>query len=217
MRKDLKDVIVNAGRVGKRSTPRKLKNVNHLPEYEGMKKRWSEGGWDWSHGDRINPLVRMLYKNVGRSWNEVWSEICQTADRRTLRGIHLRQHVQNEVLGAGGAEDHYPEYCKFCIDDNGILQKNKLYRWHYGWKQYNHSKDDDKYEIDGHLFERFNGCWFECYYGKEKRSSTRWDYTKEEFVHYPYEVDVVVKKRQLSKKELKTLGLSNNEQIKKSA
>lgn len=41
-------------------------------------------GWDCKrHNDNTNPLQRFLCKNVGRLWNDVFSEICAIADHRS--------------------------------------------------------------------------------------------------------------------------------------
>lgn len=47
--------------------------------------------------DNDNPLRRYLQKQVGRPWDAVYSEICAVADRRSLSGYHLLQHVGFEV------------------------------------------------------------------------------------------------------------------------
>lgn len=47
--------------------------------------------------DYFAPLRRYLEKRVGQSWNEVWAEVCASNDVRSLRGWHLRLHVQFAV------------------------------------------------------------------------------------------------------------------------
>lgn len=50
-----------------------------------------------SFSDNDNPLRRYLYKQVGRPWDKVYSEICEVADSRSVSGYHLLQHVKVEV------------------------------------------------------------------------------------------------------------------------
>ncbi len=43
--------------------------------------------------DHLRPLERWLRSRIGQDWNALWSEACQVADRRSLTGWHLRQHL----------------------------------------------------------------------------------------------------------------------------
>src|SRR5271156_5760951 len=104
MRKDMKDVIVNTGRHGgghakayynraflRDADPEDL--PNRLPM-----SRHKQFGYDSKElGDRIAPLRAYLEKQVDRPWADVWHDICEHADARTIRGFHLRQHVWFEV------------------------------------------------------------------------------------------------------------------------
>lgn len=49
--------------------------------------------WQKRLTDHVQPLRRYLDKQVGRSWNEVWKDICAAADARSTLGWHLRLHV----------------------------------------------------------------------------------------------------------------------------
>lgn len=53
--------------------------------------------WQKSLTDHLRPLCRYLDKQVGRSWNEVWQDICESTDARSTLGWHLRFHVLMEV------------------------------------------------------------------------------------------------------------------------
>ena len=44
--------------------------------------------------DHLRPLERWLRSRIGQDWNALWSEACQVADRRSLPGWHLRQHLE---------------------------------------------------------------------------------------------------------------------------
>lgn len=43
--------------------------------------------------DHLRPLERWLRSRIGQDWDALWSEACQVADRRSLSGWHLRQHI----------------------------------------------------------------------------------------------------------------------------
>src|SRR5437764_249850 len=43
--------------------------------------------------DLLSPLRRYLHKQVGRPWNDVYSDLSQHLDRRSLTGIHIWGHV----------------------------------------------------------------------------------------------------------------------------
>ena len=47
--------------------------------------------------DLIGPLRRFLRKNVGRPWNLVYSEMREILDDRTVTGRHVFEHVEWEV------------------------------------------------------------------------------------------------------------------------
>jgi hypothetical protein len=56
--------------------------------------------------DVLGPLRKYLRRQVGRPWDKVWSELCANLDRRTVAGIHIFDHIRQEVvLHATVAED----------------------------------------------------------------------------------------------------------------
>ncbi len=50
-----------------------------------------------SFTDVLGPLRGYLRKQVGRPWNDVFSELSRTLDRRSITGLHIWDHVQWEV------------------------------------------------------------------------------------------------------------------------
>ncbi len=57
--------------------------------------------------DLLGPLRRYLRKQVGRPWNAVYSDLSAALDKRSLTGLHIWDHIRQEVeqrceLGAGG-------------------------------------------------------------------------------------------------------------------
>ncbi|NWH09419.1 MAG: hypothetical protein HXY22_12395 [Alphaproteobacteria bacterium] len=109
MRPDMHKVIVERPRKGgggqKKGRP--VRDMDHLPKQEGMRRRYHPFGDRKVFNDHLAPLHRFLQKSVGRKWDEVYSEICRDLDARNVVQDHLRLHVKQEVdvhlrLGANG-------------------------------------------------------------------------------------------------------------------
>jgi len=64
----------------------------------------------------IGPLQRFLHSNVGRPWDDVYSEMKQSLDSRKVTGRHIFEHVEWEVelhpvIGEDGKiYKSYPHY-----------------------------------------------------------------------------------------------------------
>lgn len=98
MRRDMFKVIVERPRVGaahhrKGRPPRELEDH---PRAQGMRRPHQRQGGK-SLNEHLAPLRRFLHKQVGRSWDKVYSEIC--AGLRAGHPIHdhVRQHVFDYV------------------------------------------------------------------------------------------------------------------------
>ena len=52
--------------------------------------------------DVLNPLRGALRANIGRPWNDVYSEFCKFLDRRSMAGIHIFGHLVGFSSGRGG-------------------------------------------------------------------------------------------------------------------
>jgi len=48
-------------------------------------------------GDKLGALRGNIHKNVGRPWNDVFSEFCKNLDRRSVSGHHIWTHLKYEV------------------------------------------------------------------------------------------------------------------------
>ncbi len=221
MRRDMKDVIIDTGRTGKdwdsisrtRMNGKSIDELDNLPQQEGIKRRLTDS-WNIQLADRIAPLVKFLRANVGRPWDKVFSEICEHADARSLRGKHLREHVEFEVdtwsERLAKNDKRWPRSSRFYVDAHGILREDTNRRYYQQKPNY----DPDVCVLGDRHFERINACWFEVWYVKEKRPFQRWDFIKRtNIVEYSL-VEVVSRKRQLGKKQLRDLGLSNDPNFK---
>jgi hypothetical protein len=103
MRADMAKVIVER--------PRKMGGSYHRPKgYQRQLKRYGEDGPPAREGikarwqgrtkylnEHLGPLRRYLDSQVGRPWNQVFSEICAHIDRNSAVQDHVRDHVEDYV------------------------------------------------------------------------------------------------------------------------
>lgn len=97
MRPDMHKVIVERPRRGggweqhRRTTERGRRgDFENAPSYQAMRPhRWFRKEFS----DNTRPLDGFLRKNVGRPWNDVFSEVCQIASLDSTIRRHLREHV----------------------------------------------------------------------------------------------------------------------------
>jgi hypothetical protein len=115
MRPDMAKILVERPRIGSRFKTRA----------KGYRKRWQRTSLDEAPmqesiyrlrgstrdlNEYLSPLVRFLHQQVGRPWNDVFSEICEhirldSAIQKHVRD-HLFQYVQTVVEMRGGVP-HY--------------------------------------------------------------------------------------------------------------
>lgn len=75
-----------------------------LPYRESMSKKWDD--WDGRTAYRGAPLRRFIESQIGRPWDNVWSEICQHNDHRNTNGRLVRESVDWSVMGVGFRRDY---------------------------------------------------------------------------------------------------------------
>lgn len=61
-----------------------------LPKFEGIRR--AHQSWKWSRY-LLGPLRRWLQSNVGRPWNDVYSEACQVIKPDSVIGAHVMTHL----------------------------------------------------------------------------------------------------------------------------
>ncbi len=96
MRKDMYKVIVERPRRGGRysSERRPLADPEDQTQHESLKFRHrSRKGLN----ENLNPLRRYLGRQVGRRWDEVYSELCANIDRRNTVQRHIHEHLEDFV------------------------------------------------------------------------------------------------------------------------
>lgn len=176
MRKDLKDIIIDTVRYidwyDTASYSRKTKHRHEDTEY------WNDDKQSMSRtakgfADRINPVKNFLRSQVGRPWNDIWSEVCQNADASPVpgfsRGYHLRLHVLQEVHNNGIAcEAPHSRYRRFYVDDYGILRYRPYRKYKY--------QNVIKYSItiNNTFYFMVNNIWFKA---NKENTKTNKDYS----------------------------------------
>ena len=104
MRPDMAKVIVERPRL-KRHAWNKPKGYRRRlrrfgedgpPCREGIKARWQGRTKDLN--EHLGPLRRYLDSQVGRPWDQVFSEICAHIDRSSAVQDHVRDHVEDYVI-----------------------------------------------------------------------------------------------------------------------
>ncbi|MBU6453750.1 MAG: hypothetical protein KGS72_18365 [Cyanobacteria bacterium REEB67] len=175
MRNDMMKVVVEPARNG--SAFRIAKGEKVRLQREGIDSVQQEGlGRRWEHDDRsamrdhLTALRRFLQKQVGRPWDEVYSEICSNAPKGSFLGHHLRELVSYEVssdvrvaadgvmYGARGWKvydgDLYacPETGILKLKGEGVQRKRNRYR----------QRGEHEYIAvdDNHRFVKVDGLWF---------------------------------------------------------
>ena len=186
----------------------RLRNIDLEADYDYPTRakscRWNRdlGPHDGkSLSDFLSPLYGFVQKSVGRYWDDVYSEICQNLDFRSVHGIHIKSHLDsyvelNTYLGEDGKVHTQPykpldhvggkaEVDGYYVHPiTGILCYKQKKSWNY-WKEKRAATPKDIYWI-GHdaAFVRIAGNWFQIWFKKsiapeaayyqEERGPYRW-------------------------------------------
>ncbi len=97
MREDMYKVIVERPRHGRylKSEYPCPRDLEESPNHEGLKKRHR---YRKSLNENLNPLERFLAKQINRPWDRVFSELCNSIDRRNTVQQHIHQHIDDFVV-----------------------------------------------------------------------------------------------------------------------
>ncbi len=100
MRDDMFKIIVERPRWRRGHTPSaKLKLFRDDRAAIGLKRHvYEELGYAKGLNENLAPLIRFLRGNIGRRWDEVYSEICAGLDTGSTVKMHVRQHLDDFVL-----------------------------------------------------------------------------------------------------------------------
>lgn len=198
MRADMFKVIVERPRRGVgyfRTLPNDYRAAKHFKlddELDVVDEFWGTQpmrnrkiGWERKElNENLNPLYRFLKKQVGRPWNEVYSEISENLDTGSTVKQHVRDHLKDFValktyvdadgdrwlLGRYGPSPvHYKE---LFVDEHGILRNSfegvdpsRKYRSEYAAKAAAERFARERIVDEWHRFEKINGFWFFVTFG----------------------------------------------------
>lgn len=136
MRNDMMDLIVLRARTGRsKSVNKGNRGSDWRRDPEDARTRENKRSRFGMRHDRrdvslyIAPLDRFLAKNVGRNWDEVYSEICSKADIRTKLGRNLREWVLRRV--AVDMDYPFADIYTYFVDESGILREGDSSRFRY--------------------------------------------------------------------------------------
>jgi hypothetical protein len=120
MRPDMKDIIIDGYRRGggyslQPFTRARLKAMSDEDVPTHISNKYVINSYP---NDRLAPLDKFLESNAGRLWNDVYSEIREHCDTRSIRGQHLWEHVVEGVLYPPPWRTRRGAY----VDEDGVLQ-----------------------------------------------------------------------------------------------
>jgi len=99
MREDMFKIIVERPRTGRRwagSSKLRIDKCVDRSRVSGRRLAMESGGVKHLN-ENLAPLKRYLHKQVGRPWNDVFSEICQHLDTGSTVKMHVREHLDDFV------------------------------------------------------------------------------------------------------------------------
>lgn len=193
MRRDMRHLLVDRGSTRTYEPKNRIKQrLEDDPEYQGIKylPHWQDRNPSKYFNDYLSPLRRYLKKQVGRFWDEVYSEIRAVVKPNSTTNIHVYQHLDREVEKhvkyidgePYSLENSYPIRSLYVCPDSGILKAAPR------WRRIPKSKPITRIKLDSdRYFEKIDEQWYLM--SVQKRQE---------------EVEKIVKK-QLNKKELKKL------------
>ena len=168
MRSDISKVLVTTPRFGSRmknGEVHALRRERITEDYDGPRR----SSMNPSHrkfaerkqlNEYLNPLERFLQKQVGRNWDEVYSEICQHNSRNSAVGAHIYQHLFDYVeVKATTVRPYVWTWSPYFVDVDGILRESPKSPRRPG-----RTVPDSWLETDDALLwyvRRDDGCWFE--------------------------------------------------------
>lgn len=249
MRKDMKHVIIDRPRTGgdggksvpPKGTKKRLQKtpLDELPVHESNSARRIYGYDCKQLNENLSPLRRWLNKQIGRNWDDVWSEICEGLSVHNATTAHVRDHA-----------DKYVE--KNCtINEDNVICDSKgiplgVSFWHRTWyvdprdntlqsigpkrrwRQEKRKKNWVEGKDDNHRYYLLNDVWYEIVLAPFPKNAPTY-YKVYDLViaaqrkgkkpycgSYCYECEnrygkpyYAKTKRQLNKKEIKKLDLWN--------
>ena len=207
-----------------------------LPRHEGIRRPYFNRKW---FGEHLGPLKRWLRSNVGRRWDDIYSEACRVIKPNDVVRLHIRTHMMQYVerntfmrcgevwylSGWGEApvssirsSTPWPRF--YVHPETGVLheaQQSKRKRRH--WPRSDSETGLAEKRINKNLMlMKIEGFWFACELRpySEAPEIPPLDCVVKMRVSEPHAYQMYgrsvycVRKQQLSRRELKKHGLTNS-------
>jgi hypothetical protein len=127
MRGDMFKVIVERPRRAPMGKPsgRRPRDLEDLPSKQSMRRH--QGYYGKELNEHLAPLRRYLGKQVGRPWNQVYSDICRNLRAGHPIHDHVRRHVFDYVdVDHPLAQNRFIRNKMYYVDRRtGLLRKSK--------------------------------------------------------------------------------------------
>ena len=173
--------------------------------------------------DYLSPLRRYLRSQVGKPWNEVYSQLCQKLDTSTMTGQHVLDHLWHYVERHAELIDGIP-YHRSC----GHYWRSCRLSQHYGDQFYVHpetgilcdakavvpksapkKEPQDVIPIDQyHQYHKIDEIWYVITFEPFPTSSTVFDVLERSLItpeRKGYRKLYAAKKQQCGKREIKLI------------
>lgn len=196
----------------------------------------------------LGPLHRWLRSQVGRPWNDVYSEACSVIKPNSVARMRLKTQLlefvqRHTFMRDGKVWCYFSDCCTawempvtkltgrrswfYVHPEKGSLCEAPLNRRRPLFRD----KEAKERALTWHwlnettLLRQFNGCWFECRMETIPEYCDRlpFDYAERKTLNWYRDAKSIygryvycAAKRQLSRQELRKLGLSNHSQIERS-
>ncbi len=246
MREDMFKVIVERPRLGSRhATKTKLRydKCEDRSRVTGRRLAY-ETGYTKSLNENLAPLKRYLHKQVGRRWNDVFSEICRQLDTGSTVKMHVREHLDDFVdryvrrnpdgelwtTGGWGEEIKLIDYwAELYVDpDDGIIKETRKLCKKRGVLFVNNRRKHKKraqlntqdfIQTAGHLqwYVKLQGMWYLIELSENPTCTHGWSLYGHSLhkelkagTWRQHKLWSVVRKHQLSRKQLKAHNLAND-------
>lgn len=210
---------------GLKSGMKAKRNGRNLGVTRAKASQGGQYGWDSKEfSDLLGPLRKYLRKQVGRPWNTIYSELSATLDKRSLSGRHIWGHILSDIevhcyMGIDGKVYSRKPYQSWPVDGLFVHPTTGLVCWAKKTRfRYVAPLDLTVVDLaDGRKLRQISGIWYEATYVKsETPYLARWTAFREGSHHRYYREAgtnveyVLMHKRQLSSRELKTYGVQNH-------
>lgn len=247
MRPDMSKVVTERRRTGSPRKQHKIDNPENIRYISSISRRYFNNGYiddlddidtfskwptsprrnhrEWKEfSDLLGPLERFLNKQIGRKWDDVFSEICKNLPNTSMAGDHIRQHVHQIVeihtlLGLDNKIYHKPMYGSgmaevlsskhkrqlYVHPVTGLLLLAKMRPWNKYVKEI--TKIPKKNSVA--WYEKFDGIWYEMWI-EVKTSIVRYESEPPLPPIFKTVNEQVEHKRQMSHNELSKAGLKND-------